>query len=60
MTLNHHTTMSMAAERFRDFERAADRREDEPRIDHASRVAGLRERMPFVAPRARRAAARPA
>ena len=59
MNLDHHTTMRMASERFRDFERAAGRADAEPR-DHARLVARMRERMPFVAPRARRAATRPA
>lgn len=59
MSLDHHTTARMAAERVRDFERRADHRVDGDPREHARLVARLRERMPFVAPRSRRAAARP-
>lgn len=46
----------MAAERFRDFERDADRSllAREVRGEHASLLARMRERLPFVTPRERR------
>ena len=50
-------TRAMAGERFRDFERDAERSRlaREARGDHESLVARLRIRMPFVRPRERRA-----
>ena len=56
MSLNPHSTSMMAAERFRDFERTA-RHGDlagEIRGDHASLLARMRDRLPFVPPRERR------
>lgn len=57
MNLNSYSTQRMAAERFRDFERAADRSHlaRDTGAGHASLLARLRHRMPFTPPRERRA-----
>jgi hypothetical protein len=55
MNFNPDTTRAMAHERFRDFERNADDGLLDEARSHTSLVSRMRERMPFVHPRDRRA-----